>query len=82
MATEHCLVEIEKWDKKELEGYVEKPLDKNYGGAAEKESWNAPANAPEGADREARFYKDPACNDMLWTERAWKYSGREWEGGK
>ncbi len=82
MATEHCLVEIEKWDRKELEDWKEKPLDKNHGGAEEKASWNEPANAPEGANRSANFYKDPNCNEMVWTEKAWKFSGHDWMGGK
>ena len=83
MATEHCLVEIEKWDRKELEGYEFKPLDKNHGGAEEKESWNAPANVPVGATRKAgQFYKDPNCDEMVWTEKAWKFSGHDWKGGK
>lgn len=80
--TEYCLVEIEKWDKKELENYTVKPLDKNHGGAEEKESWNAPAQAPEGARRQANLFKDASKRDMVWTEKAWRYSGHDWKGGK
>ena len=58
-------------------------MDKNHGGAEESESWNQPANAPQGANRVAnQLYKDPECNEMVWTEKAWKYSGHDWKGGK
>ena len=82
MATEHCLVEIEKWDKKELKGWKEKPLDMNHGGAEKFESWNKSAKPMPGARRAAgQLYKDPENTDMVWTEKAWKYSGAQWKGG-
>lgn len=81
MATEHCLVEIEKWDKAELEGSDDKPLDKHHGGAEERESWNGPACVPTGANRHADFYIDPSVTDMVWTEKAWKFSGKEYKEG-
>ena len=83
MATEHCLVEIEKWDKKELKGWKKKPLDLNNGGAETLPNWNDPAKPHPGADRKARFFIDPKRNkEMVWNERAWKYSGEEaWKKG-
>ena len=73
---------MKNWDKKELEGYQEKPLDKNHGGAEEKENWNAPVQAPEGAGRKTELFKDVNNKDMVWTEKAWKFSGHDWKGGK
>lgn len=83
MATEHCLVEIEKWDKKELKGWKKKPLDMNQGGAENKASWKKAAKPMPGADRKDRFFIDPKRNkEMVWNERAWKYSGEEaWKKG-
>ena len=76
-------MEIEKWDKAELNDWKGLPLDKNHGGAEEKDSWKAPANVPVGATRKAgQFYKDPNCDEMVWTEKAWKFSGAQWQGGQ
>ena len=54
----------------------------NKSGNEEKESWNAPAQAPEGARRQANLFKDASKRDMVWTEKAWRYSGHDWKGGK
>jgi trimethylamine-N-oxide reductase (cytochrome c) len=82
MATEHCLVEIEKWDKAELKDYKVKPLDKSHGGAEESSSWTAPANVPEGATRQEEIHIDKNDTEMVWTEKAWKFSGAQWKGGQ
>ena len=31
--------------------------------------------APEGAKRATELFKDKNNHDMVWTEKAWKYSG-------